>query len=759
MDQLAGVSVLDVGRGVAAPSCASYLARLGAAVIRLRPPDDWLAELDDGPASIGRCTADALDHEKECVDSGSLQHHADQVRRALAATDVLVCDWTPAREAELGLRIDALRQEYPRLVVVAVTPYGRTGPDAERPGSELTAYHAGGEGYLLPGGLVHRAVPERPPVRAGWFVADHDAGMAAAMGAVTALVARTSSARGDEVDVSVAEVQMGLNRTTLTRAWFEDVDFDRTYEGYDYAGVLRCLDGWICLRPSEERHWTSFCDVINRPDLATDPRFATRAARFENQDALNTALESWTRTVERAVVREALTSAGCPGGPYLEPHEVLEDEAIGSRDLWSPTANGGVIPAHLYTGTPGNSGNAGQRFAPSGAGPLNGLRVLDLTWVAAGPYATLLLAMAGADVVKIESYRQPDLFRRSLKPDEGPDANIRFVDLNQGKRSLCVDLKSDVGRQAILRLARECDLLLENFRPGVRDRLGLSDADLRTHNPNLSTISLSGFGATAVDASRPGYASIFAAEAGLSAMTGWPDCSPTDIRDTNDLRAGTLAALAAVASLWSLLTAGRTWSCDLAARDALIALQPGVLLQASRGGRPTRSGNSLGRAVPHGVFRSSDDRWVAVAVRTDKEWAGLTTVVPGLATIEVTARHDSRANVEKILGSWVAERPSTDVIQALAASGVPVARSATASDLRDDAHLAARRGIRTMLHPVLGRLSVVGPPVRYASAPVSEVAPPPPLLGEHDRATLAEVGMSPQEIEDVALASGGPALI
>lgn len=761
MDQLAGLVIVDVGRGAAAPSCGSYLARLGATVHRLRPPDDWLVDLDDGPQSIGRCTADALDHGKSCVDSNSLSDHARQVRRALATADVLVCDWTPAREAQLGLRIEDLRSQYPQLVVVAVTSYGRSGPDAERPGSELTDYHAGGEGYLLPGGLIHRAVPHRAPVRAGWFVADHDAGMAAAMGVVTALVARTSSDRGDEIDVSVVEVEMGLNRTTLTRAWFEGVDFDRTYEGYDYAGVLRCLDGWICLRPSEERHWSSFCEVIERPELATDPRFATRAARFENQDALNDALESWTRTVHRSVVRDAINAAGCPGGPYLEPHEVLEDPAINSRDLWSPAATGGVFPARLYAAVEAvASGEAvGERLSPSAAGPLAGLRVLDLSWVAAGPYASLLLAMAGAEVVKVESYRQPDLFRRSLNPEEGPDANIRFIDLNQGKRSLCLDLKSDVGREAVLRLASECDVVLENFRPGVRDRLGLSDTELRSRNPNLVAVSLSGFGATATDASRPGYASIFSAEAGLSAMTGWPDCSPADIRDTNDLRAGTLAALAAVAGLWSLRDSGRTWSCDVAARDALIALQPGVFLQASRGGRPTRAGNALGRAVPHGVFKSSDDRWVAIAVRSDHEWVGLTGAVPGLTQVRAAERFDDRRHVEEIVSRWIGERPADHVIRTLSGSGVPVAGSATAGDLRTDPHLARRQGVRVLVHPVMGELAVVGPPVRFASAPVGPAAASPPLLGEHDWTVLSDLGLSTQEIQAVVLAAGRPGTI
>lgn len=739
LNMLAGIRVLDVSAGVAGPMCAAHLGSLGAEVIRVQPTDDWVNALDDGPGSVGRCLMDASNRDKTVESPVSPEQTAVVVNRWLADIDVLVCDWNPARAAQIGIDLDAVTERHPGLVAVAVTPYGLSGPNADRPGSELTGYHAGGEGYLLPGGVVHAAVPDRAPVRAGRFLADEDAGLAAAVAVCAALVQREATGHGDLIDVSIQEVQLGEGRTTLSRAFRENVDFDRTYVGYDYAGVLRCRDGWICLRPSEEHHWTSFVHEMGRPELAVDPRFATRTARFENNDALNAELECWTRDLDRAEVRQVLLAAGCPGGPYLEPGEVITDPAISTRDLWVEAPGGGVVPGRPFVVTtqrPGEPAGLADRLresrsAAAGSGPLAGVRILDLTWVAAGPYATALLAFSGAEVIKVESKTMPDLFRRPLGGGTDYDSNIRFVDLNQGKKSVCVDLKSERGRQAILDLVRDADVLIENFRPGVRDRLGLSVDILWAVNPSMVTVSLSGFGAAVQDADRPGYASIFSAESGLSAMTGWADCAPTDVRDTNDLRAGTLGALAVLAASLQLLRDGIGAAIDVAARDALILLQSSVMLQASRRDQVTRSGNSLEGAAPYGVYEC-EDGFVAVSVRTEREYGALRTVISSLPPLTREQRALASARLDGIVATWTLSRARADVVADLVAAEVPASLSATATDLLSDGHLGKRNALRTMVHPVLGTLTVVGPPFRFASSPVGPSAAPSPLLGEHD---------------------------
>jgi len=736
---LSGIRVLDVSGGVAGPMCGAHLAGLGAEVIRVAPTDDWVNELDTGLDSIGRCLIDASNRGKVIEAAVAPRDTAMTVGRWLADIDVIVTDWNPVRARTLGIDLRELIARKPNLVAVAVTPYGLSGPHADWPGSELTGYHSGGEGYLLPGGVVHQAVPDRPPVRAGRFLADEDAGLAAAVAVLAALVRREANGPGDLIDVSIQEVQLGEGRTTLSRAFFEQSDFDRTYAGYDYAGVLKCTDGWICLRPSEEHHWSSFTREMGRPELADDPRFATRTARFENNDALNAELETWTRSLTRADVRKALLAAGCPGGPYLEPSEVIDDPAISSRGLFGPAPGGGVVPVQPFVVSGRHEGvsdlvdrmSEATRFGD--AGPLSGLRVLDLTWVAAGPYTTALLAFAGAEVIKVESQSMPDLFRRPLGGGTDYDTNIRFVDLNQGKKSICVDLKSSEGQRVVLDLARDADIVIDNFRPGVRGRLGLADDVLWNVNPALTIVSLSGFGASVDDADRPGYASIFSAESGLSAMTGWPDCPPADVRDTNDLRAGTLAALGTLAAVLALLRTQMAASLDVAARDALILLQSSVMLQASRGGNASRSGNALDGASPYGVFACKDG-YVAISARTEAEYAALRRAIPELPPLDEPLGANQEA-IERVVSNWASAHSRADVVAQLVELGVPASISATASDLLTDVHLIGRNALRTMEHPRLGELTVVGPPFRFASAPLGPVAPATPLLGQHDPLT------------------------
>jgi len=736
-----GVRVLDAAGWVAGPFCAQMLRWLGASVDRVEPEggDPLLAMAIPQPGAAGtaRCLYDDANRGKRRVDGP----YAATVLRLLSEADVLVCDWTPARQRELGLDLTEVGRRFPRLVVAAVTGYGLTGPAADRQASELVVYQAGGEGAVLPSESVARLFPDRPPVRAGRFLADHDAGLTAAVGVAAALLGRTGHGRGELVDVAATEVEIGLNRTTLSRSFFERRDYDRTYRGYDYSGNLRCTDGWVAVRPVEEPHWVAMCHEFGLDRLVDNPRFADRQVRYENADELTPQLEQYTRDRSRAQVRAALLRAGCPGGPFLAPAEIIADPAIGSRQLLGPVDGGGVAPVRAFHGRwagPG-PGAAVSRPAPvPGPLPLSGLRVIDLTWVAAGPYATELLGFLGAEVVKVESRSRPDLFRRPQDGSDDLDSNIRFMDLNQAKRSVQVDLKDPVQHRRLLELVETADVLVENYRPGVRDRLGLSDADLLAVNPSLVIVALSGFGTAALDADRPGFASIFNAEGGLGWMTGYPDAVPSDVRDTNDLRSGTNAALAAISGLYGVAHGAAGAVLDVAARDTVVILQGDLLLQASRGGTPIRDANALDCAVPYGCWRGGDGRWAAISVRTDQEWTALARLIGADPALTLSQRLQQRKTLDRAVATWAAGRSAAALVDACVAAGVPAGLSAAGSDLLADPQLAARGLLRRVEHPRLGTITLVGPPLRLGSAGPVEIARPP-LLGEHDAVVFATV--------------------
>lgn len=742
---LAGLRVLDLGRSVAAPFAARLLADLGAEVERLEPASgDPPRDADNvGPGSVARCAYDDVNADKRVHRVPDL---AAAVQAHVGTSDILVCDLSPADQRDVGIELSELAEHHPGLVIGVVTGYGQTGPHADRPWSELTSYHVGSEAATLPGPHIHARFPDRPPVRAGRFLAGYDAGLTLAGGIVSAALRQRVTGVGDVIEVSAQEVEIGLNRTTISRGLNEGRDFDRTYEGYGWQGTLRTRDGWVCLRPNEDRHWQAFTARIGGPDLAHDARFETYEARFEHRDELDGELEAWTRTVDRETVREAMLAAGVPGAPYLEPTEVLDDPAVRSRGVFEPHPAGGRVPRSLARPMSPAS-PAGQelvdrvgtrlRSGDRRAGPLAGIRVLDLTWVASGPYATLLLASLGADVIKIESHGRPDLFRRSHGSDDDVDAGLRFVDLNQGKRSVAIDLKSSEGRERLLHLAATCDVLVENYRPGVRDRLGIGDEDLRARHPGLVTVSLSGFGATSVDRDRPGYASVFAAESGISTMTGYPDAPPTDVRDSNDLRGGTATFLTAVAGLYQVVVSGSAPALDVAMRDVLILLQGDVFLQASRGVAVTRSGNEVPGQPATGCYLAADDRWVAVSVRGNAD-GGRLDALPAMADDHGDHDHPATTTATR-LERWIAQRDADDAVAELCAAGVPAAATLSVQDVGRDPHVAARGVLRDGDHPRLGPLRFVAGPIRSRAAVPPPRATSSPLLGEHTDEVLAEL--------------------
>jgi crotonobetainyl-CoA:carnitine CoA-transferase CaiB-like acyl-CoA transferase len=722
--------------------CAQFMRWLGADVRKTEPAADGLA------AALRRSTsfADSLiayaDEGKEAIAAppGPVGW-----ARALEGVDVFVTDRSVAELQAIGLPPERLTEVAPRLILVSITGYGLTGPRAGRAASEMTSYHAGGEGYLLPGDPVYSEYPDRPPVRGGRFLADYDAALCGLVGALGALVGRERSGRGDVVEVSAQEVELGLNRTTLSRCFYEGRDIDRGDRGYDYGGLIRCADGWITLRPTEDDQWRSFARAIGHGELAEDDRFATRAARDRNGAELTVVLEEWSRTRGTAEIREILLESNCPGGPFFEPAEVLADPVLGERGLFQPVA-GGRAPLRLFQAT--EEVEVGDAPAPPAgeSGPLAGMRVIDFTWVAAGPYATELLSFLGAEVIKIESRRRPDLFRRLVGGGTTDlDSSIRFVDLNQNKRSICLDLKDPDDRRRLLELAESATLVVDNFRPGVLERLGLGPAAMREVNPRLVSVSLSGFGATGRMVDRPGYASVFNAESGLGAMTGYGDGPPTEIRDSNDLRAGMASAAAALAGTLRAVRDGVAGSYDVAAREVVIALQGDATLQASVGDEaPHRDGNRLGDFTPHDCYRAADGDWVAVAVRLEREWEGLRSVVEGLPDAPPDERPAHRAEIERAVERWVGARSSPAAVEALAAAGVPAAISAPAGVLHSDPHLNARGFFAVDEHERLGEVVLIGSPIRYwgATPPTPRAAPMlDEMRAEMDQADEERVGI------------------
>ena len=378
-------------------------------------------------------------------------------------------------------------------------------------------------------------------------------------------------------------------------------------------------------------------------------------------------------------------------------------------------------------------------------GPLDGVRVLDLGWTWAGPYCGMMLADLGADLIKVESHKRVDMLRLSGAFADGVRDDERsgwYSATNRGKRSVTIDLKHPEGRRLVLDLAAISDAAVENFSPGVLDRLGLGWEDLSAVNPGMVLVSLSAYGATGPERGYVAYGDHLGYASGLASVIGHPDDGPTPINIFyGDPIAGMNGALAVVAALEGRDRGDPGRHLDYSEVEGLLAMIPGPIVDRSSGSPVRRLGDKSSTMAPHGFYRcAGDDAWVAIAVEHDDGWSALRGVVRGagvdvadLATLQ--ARKAAEEVLDAAVSAWTATRSPWQVTTACQAVGVAAYPLMSSSRLLRDAHLHERDFFRWVTHPVAGPGPVPGVVFRIGDEG-ARVRGPAPLMGQHNEEIL-----------------------
>jgi crotonobetainyl-CoA:carnitine CoA-transferase CaiB-like acyl-CoA transferase len=393
----------------------------------------------------------------------------------------------------------------------------------------------------------------------------------------------------------------------------------------------------------------------------------------------------------------------------------------------------------------------GGQVPALGAGALDGVRVLDLTRVLAGPLCTMWLGDMGADVIKVEQPGRGDDTRAWGPPFAGTQSAY-FLGVNRNKRSLTLDLRAPAGVRIVQRLAQRADVVVDNFKAGTIDHFGLGETFFAEQAPKAVRCTISGYGSTGPKAGMPGYDFILQAETGLMAITGETDGSAMKLGVAIvDICTGMMATISILGALHARERTGRGQRTEVCLHDTGLQMLANVAANHLVSGQPAgRYGNGHPNIVPYRTYVVADGE-LAVAVGNDAQFARFAAVVghPEWAGDPRFARNRDRVEHRELIDGLIqhelATRTRAAWISAFADAGIPAGPINSVAEALSSEQVLARHMVATVRHPEIDEVDLLGVPFRFAATPAS-IRRPPPLLGEHTNEVLAELGVTPAEI-------------
>jgi crotonobetainyl-CoA:carnitine CoA-transferase CaiB-like acyl-CoA transferase len=386
-------------------------------------------------------------------------------------------------------------------------------------------------------------------------------------------------------------------------------------------------------------------------------------------------------------------------------------------------------------------------------GPLQGLRVVEICSTIAGPACARLLADFGAEVIKIESSEGDPV--RQMGSHVG-DVSLYAASILRNKRSIALDLKSPQGCAIAQELISRCDILVENNRPGVMERLGLGYEAMSARNPGLVMVRISGYGQTGPYSERPGYGAICEAVGGVRHMTGDPDRPPARVAlATTDYLSSTHAAFGALAAIHARGQTGRGQVVDVALYEAAFTqMEPVVPAYEKLGIVPRREGPNLPSMAPNSLYPTRDGGWVLIAANSNPTWKRLVALMqqpellsdPRFATIQARGLPDNMRAIDAIVADWTRGFDALALEELLRVGELPASRVYTIADIYSDPHFKARDMLVQVPHPVLGHTTQAGVVPRLSATP-GGIRHGGPDLGADGYAVLTELGLDRAAIE------------
>jgi crotonobetainyl-CoA:carnitine CoA-transferase CaiB-like acyl-CoA transferase len=831
---LEGIRVLELATDVAGPFAAKLLADFGADVIKVEPPGGDPARrhgpfpdaCPNGPDPEQSALFLYLNANKRGLVA-DLAHPADRTLIAdlAAASDLVIESHAPGVLAGAGLGYHDLCRRNPATVVTSITPFGQTGPYAHYKGADIVTYAMGGPMYGT-------GVDDREPTKLGGNLTSYQCGNLAATASLAAVTMAQHSGAGVHIDLSMFEAQAGsVDRRVTYLLWYL---WSGMVVGRQPANSLRTLPNGFF--PTAEGHVLTFTLIPWIPRMLDVLDDAGLRQRFANPDwihdddlpdEIQAVLLPWLfegDKSDRAAAAQAhkwsMTALNAPIDVLDDPHFVDRgyfvetDHPVAGRyrqpgapfrlgddwqDAWrlrrpAPTLDqhGPEIRAEVEAGRrapgaapPGPPATPPASPAPPPAAtrpqrlPLEGIRVLDLTVVWAGPSCTMHLADLGAEVIRVDNpYVFPPATRGNA-PRPDPDLLVDFGPLGGGypnldtsgrpwnkhgmwsaqarnKLSCTLDIRTDLGLETFFRLVEVSDVLVENNSVATLDKLGLGWDRLHARNPNLIALRMPPMSLSGPYASYVGFGASFEALCGLTRIRGYLDDDPTTTSAAfhMDPTTGASGAFAVMCALRRRAANGHGELIEFAQSENMMQHIGEYFVDAARTGRHHGPGGNrhLSRA-PQGCYRcEGDDRWVVISVGTDEEWAALASVM-GRADLADESRFATAAGrmanhdeLDELIGAWTATVDHRAVFERCQAAGVPAGPVLDEADAYADPHLAARRFFRPQGSEDVGTWSFPGHQWRW-TGPDMRWGPICRLGADNDHVLRHVLGLSDDEYQ------------
>ena len=388
--------------------------------------------------------------------------------------------------------------------------------------------------------------------------------------------------------------------------------------------------------------------------------------------------------------------------------------------------------------------------------PLENIVILDLTRVLVGPFCTMLLSDLGAEIIKVEIPGSGDDSRAF-----GPflhNRSLYFLSINRGKKSISLNLKAEKGKQLLKDLAMHCDVIVENYRPGTMEKLGLGYEVLKELNPRLIYAAASGYGHSGPDSLKPAYDILAQARGGIMSITGWEDCPPTRVgMSLGDITASLFMATGINAALYHREKTGLGQKVDIAMLDSQVAILENALVRyQAEGASPLPIGNRHPTIAPFQAYQA-EDRYFVVAVGNDALFKAFANAIglPGLLEDERFASNRLRCEnlyrLNEILDPVFAQKPVQHWLHILDQAGIPSAPINDVEAVMNDPQVLARNMIVEVQDSLAGKVQIAGNPIKMSSVAESPVRGAVPEIGEHNRQIYSELlGLSEAELQELA---------